>query len=407
VSSGPTRQHTRSLDERIAVVRDRVSIVEVVGRAVKLGNGRNPRGKCPFHGSKSDSFAVYADGGRARCWGCGWGGDAIAFVRDHYGLTFSEAISRLESENGLEGVQAAPVRRERRPVARSTRPMVDSVVLGRELWRRGVRDDDALRTYLRGRGIPADVLTADRFGQLRFVGMGPIAAWAEDRGPDSVPQAPAMVALVRRPIDWAPIGVHVTFLSPDLTTKMVRRRRDNSEYPARKMCGPVGGGGVLLGEYAAGAPLFVGEGIETVLSGMAMLGAPLGAIGLAALSLDNLQGFPQLIGGAIPMHDPRPDPERAAALAFPHDGPVTGLIDADMSPLRGTLDRRTGEHQGVAVIEKKRGPIVRRVLSAADRAGLCAHLFQAAWRGHGCRATAVRPRMGLDFNDAVREETRG
>lgn len=386
-------------------MHDRVSIADVVRKAIKLSNGNSPRGKCPFHGSKSDSLVVYED--RARCWGCGWSGDAIRFVQDHYGLTFSEALERLEQENGLDGMQAAPVRREKRVQARSSRPSVDSVVLGRELWRRGVRDDDALRTYLRGRGIPDAVLTSDRFEQLRFVPLGPIAAWREDRGPDSVPQAPAMVALVRRPPDWTPIGVHVTFLTPSLDDKMVRRRADDSLYPARKMCGPVGGGGVLLGRYDAAAPFYVGEGIETVFSGMKMLDAPPSAIGLAALSLDNLQGHPRLIGGAIPLFDPTPDPDRAPALAFAHDGPVVGLIDADMSPLRGPLDRRTGEPRGMAVIEAKRGLIVRRALSAADRADLCGKLFAAAWRKQGCRVRAVRPRMGWDFNDAVREEARG
>ncbi|MDU0220451.1 hypothetical protein, partial [Escherichia coli] len=83
------------------------------------------------------------------------------------------------------------------------------------------------------------------------------------------------------------------------------------------------------GRYDDAAPLYVGEGNETVLSGMDVLDAPENAVGLAALSLGNLQGGARLIRGALPMFDIVPDPDRAAALAWARRGPVIGLIDAD------------------------------------------------------------------------------
>jgi DNA primase len=390
-----------SLRARVDAVRDRVGMAEVVGRVVPLGRGANPRGKCPFHGSKSDSFTVYP--ARAQCWGCSWSGDAIKFIQDFFSLSFVEALARLEAEHGLDGLSPQPVRREKVERAKPERPMVDSVTMARHIWRSGRADHDAIRVYFRARGVPEAMLTDARFADIRFLGRAPIAAWAEDRKPDSVPNAPAMAALIRHAPDWTPIGLHVTFLAPDLGGKMVRARADGSAYPDRKMLGAAAGGCVVLGRYDPDVALYVGEGLETVLSGMALAEADASACGLAVLSLDNLQGHARLVKGALPLFDPQPDPARGLAVAFPHRGPVVGLVDADMKPLRGPRDRRSGGWRGVPVIEKRRGPIVQRTVSTGERAALCAALLVRAWRAAGCRVRAVRPRMGRDFNDAVRE----
>ena len=182
--------------DRVARLRARVSIATVIGAAVKLGKGKKPRGKCPFHGSKSDSFAVDVDGWRAKCWGCGWSGDAIKFVQDQYSLTFAEALARLEGGHTAD-LEAAPRRREKQSVPTREVEVIESIALGRHLWKIGRYDPDAVRTYLIARGVPASILTDRRLCDFRFVGLGPIVPWRVDRGPDSVPQAPAIVALVR------------------------------------------------------------------------------------------------------------------------------------------------------------------------------------------------------------------
>lgn len=411
-----------SVRERVETVLGRVDIVSVVGRVVKLGRGRKPRGQCPFHGSKSDSFAVDGDKGIARCWGCQWPqggrGDVIRFVQDYYGLDFMGALRRLEEENGLDSLAAAPVQREKAPGRRrrDDAPRVTSLEMAGWLWRRGKRDLDPVRRYLTARGVPAALLDAKRLADVRFMASAPIIPWIKGQAPDG-PTAPAMLCLIREAPKggqhgawWRPIGVHATFLNDDCTGKMVRQRRDGSAYPARKMLGGSAGGAVLLpgtgcraGELAHDAPLFAGEGLETVLSGLALLGAGADAAGLAVLSLESLQGGAQLIRGALPIHDPQPD-RRRPPVAFAHHGPVTVLVDADMKPLRGPIDRETGEYQGVALIEAPRAPIVRRTVSQAERAQICATLAARAWRAAGCgRVKTVRPHFGQDFNDAARE----
>lgn len=411
---------------RLDALRQRVSIEDVVRAAgVKLSKGRKPRGKCPFHGSKSDSFVVDTDKGTARCYGCGWpeqgAGDVIRFTMDHHGDSFREALDRLDGGNfeipGTPALRTAK-RQSRRPDVEH----VDSATMGRWIWRGTTRQPDAVRRYFRGRGIPDSVLGDDRLGDIRFHALAPIISWPEDQdGPArDCPRAPAICALIRAPVlvgdqlRFVPIGLHVTFLAPSLDGKMVRPRRDGSMFEDRKMLGRAGGGCVLLGPTAPGedpravtidrtAPLFCGEGTETVLSGMALADAPAHAIGVAMLSLGTLGGKPaRWKGGVLPLHDIRPDPA-SPALTFPHDGPVVGLIDADMKPLRGPVDRRSGERRGLPVVERRGGPIVTRAITTAERAAICAELFVKSWRAAGCRrVTAARPRMGQDFNDAIR-----
>ncbi|KKC24920.1 CHC2 zinc finger domain-containing protein [Sphingomonas sp. SRS2] len=407
-----TQEHDDAFRDRIERLRDRVDIAGVISKVVTLGRGEKPRGKCPFHGSKSDSFAVDKKKGRAICWGCNWTGDAIKFVMDYYGRAFMDAVELLESDHGLDGQTAAPVHREKQAAPRREREAVDSLTMGRWIWKHvAIVDPAKVRIYFIGRGVPAELLSDDRLANIRFAKAAPIVAWEEGRSPRKVPQAPAIVALVRRPPDWTPCGVHVTYLEASLAAKMDRARQDGSKYPARKMLGPVGGGAVLYpgagssaDAIAFDAPLFVGEGNETVLSGMAIAGADATACGVATLSLDNLQGRPLMRRQALPLYDPQPDPD-GRPLAFRHGGAVVGLIDADMKPLRGPLDPLSGFHRGMPVIERKGGPVVHRTISSAERTAVCGALFTQAWRAAGSRARSVRPRMGQDFNDAVRGRT--
>ena len=52
-------------DEIIQQIRDRVDLVDLVGRFVTLKKaGRNYKGLCPFHGEKTPSFNVNPDRGR-------------------------------------------------------------------------------------------------------------------------------------------------------------------------------------------------------------------------------------------------------------------------------------------------------------------------------------------------------
>jgi len=95
-------------DDKVQEVRDRVDIVDLVGRYVELRrSGRNYVGLCPFHQERSPSFNVNPALKGYKCFGCGAGGDAIRFVMEVEGKGFLEAIRKLAELYGVS-LPAAP-----------------------------------------------------------------------------------------------------------------------------------------------------------------------------------------------------------------------------------------------------------------------------------------------------------
>jgi len=94
-------------EEVIRRVNESVDIVDVVSRYVTLKrSGRSFKGLCPFHEEKTPSFHVFPEsargpGGRFKCFGCGEGGDVIAFLMKRDGLPFHEAVEELAQQAGI------------------------------------------------------------------------------------------------------------------------------------------------------------------------------------------------------------------------------------------------------------------------------------------------------------------
>ena len=82
----------RIRDEDVAYVRDHSQIEVVVGEYVQLksAGGGARKGLCPFHDEKSPSFTVTPSKGFFHCFGCGVGGDVIAFLMKVDHLSFTE-----------------------------------------------------------------------------------------------------------------------------------------------------------------------------------------------------------------------------------------------------------------------------------------------------------------------------
>lgn len=84
-------------------LRERLSIVDVVGRRVPLvKKGQNYWGCCPFHNEKTPSFSVNEDKGFYHCFGCGEHGDIISFVMKSENVDFKTAITELAAQAGLK-----------------------------------------------------------------------------------------------------------------------------------------------------------------------------------------------------------------------------------------------------------------------------------------------------------------
>ena len=90
-------------EDTLQAIRDRVDLVDLIGRHVHLKkSGRNFVGLCPFHTEKTPSFNVNIEKQIYHCFGCGEGGNAITFLMQHENLTFPEAARTLARELGIE-----------------------------------------------------------------------------------------------------------------------------------------------------------------------------------------------------------------------------------------------------------------------------------------------------------------
>jgi DNA primase len=83
----------KSLREgEIEELKTRADIQSIVSGYVNLRkSGKNYSGLCPFHKEKTPSFSVDSQKQRYHCFGCGEGGDVIAFVMKIENLDFVEA----------------------------------------------------------------------------------------------------------------------------------------------------------------------------------------------------------------------------------------------------------------------------------------------------------------------------
>ncbi|HTU71143.1 MAG TPA: DNA primase [Candidatus Baltobacteraceae bacterium] len=87
----------------IREIHSRIDIATFVGQYVSLKKrGRDLVGLCPFHGEKTPSFHVHPEEGYFKCFGCGAGGDVIAFAMKLENMPFADAARMLALKAGIE-----------------------------------------------------------------------------------------------------------------------------------------------------------------------------------------------------------------------------------------------------------------------------------------------------------------
>ncbi len=147
-------------EEVIEQVRDRVDIVDLVGRFVSLKPaGRNHKGLCPFHDEKTPSFVVTPDRGTYKCFGCGEGGNAFGFLMQLENLSFPEAVRALAGEHGIEVPESGG------GDTSGTKPVFEANSIAQATYRAALaKPGNEGARYLEQRGIDADLIESFEIG---------------------------------------------------------------------------------------------------------------------------------------------------------------------------------------------------------------------------------------------------
>lgn len=68
---------------------------------------------CPFHNEKTPSLKIYTEPGRGfHCYGCQTGGSVIDFVMELFGISFNQALVRMNADFGLNVLSEKPDREQ-------------------------------------------------------------------------------------------------------------------------------------------------------------------------------------------------------------------------------------------------------------------------------------------------------
>jgi DNA primase len=153
-------------EDKIDEIKRRINIVDLVSGFVSLKQaGKSYIGLCPFHKEKTPSFTVSPDKQIFYCFGCGEGGNALAFVMKINGLTFPEAIRYLAKKTGVVLPDRPLSRQEKEQLTLKERMLrLHTLVSDYYLARLKGKEGQKAQTYLQNRNIGAEAVNTFQLG---------------------------------------------------------------------------------------------------------------------------------------------------------------------------------------------------------------------------------------------------
>ena len=157
----------RVKDSSVEAVKSATEILPLVEDYVRLRKaGGTYKGLCPFHQERTPSFIVTPARGTFKCFGCGEGGDAIAFVEKLEQVDFVGAIEFLARRFGVE-LEFEEISPEADRARRRRERLEQLLERATAFYERMLWDSEAgafSREYLAGRGLGEEVSRQFRLG---------------------------------------------------------------------------------------------------------------------------------------------------------------------------------------------------------------------------------------------------
>jgi DNA primase len=157
----------RIKDSSVEAVKAAAEILPLVEDFVRLRKaGGTYKGLCPFHQEKTPSFTVSPARGTFKCFGCGEGGDAIAFVEKLEQVDFVGAIETLAQRFGVE-IEYEEISPEADRARKRKERLIQLMERATAFYERVLWDSEQgalARGYLASRGLGEEVCRKFRLG---------------------------------------------------------------------------------------------------------------------------------------------------------------------------------------------------------------------------------------------------
>lgn len=144
------------------LVSERIPLDKVISNYIKLEpTSKGYKGLCPFHKEKTPSFHVNTIENFFYCFGCQASGNAITFLIQKEGITFSEALKKLAADfNVPELVTEIPEINSELVKERSE--IFDVNKIAARIFIKNLSEDESAKNYLIKRSVKDEMIK--RFG---------------------------------------------------------------------------------------------------------------------------------------------------------------------------------------------------------------------------------------------------
>lgn len=148
-------------DRVLEEIKERIDIVDFISGYVQLRkSGQNWKGLCPFHTEKTPSFMVSQPKQIYHCFGCGAGGDAIAFLVNYERMSFPEALQVLAEKTGVK----LPVFGQDKKVIEKGQQIRDALAHAAEFYALKLNESKSASAYIKKRGVTDESRSVFRLG---------------------------------------------------------------------------------------------------------------------------------------------------------------------------------------------------------------------------------------------------